>query len=618
MGTRTPEYSSPDFSVLLFGYSADGGAVRVVDLAGGEELPEEILAALTDDSVIKTAHNAAFERICLSRFLGLPLGTYLPPYSWRCTMVWAACLGLPQSLAEVGAVLGLEKRKLEAGGELVRYFCIDGHQPPDDPAGWELFKAYNARDVEAELEIRSALERYPVPGSVWEEWFIDQEINDRGVGIDTVLAASAVKLSEESLSALKERMAALTGLENPASAAQLKGWLAGRGIEAASLGRKEIESLLPSVSGDVREVLELRLKLSRSSVSKYGAMMRSVCADGRARGMFRFCGAGRTGRFSGRLIQLQNLPQNHMDDLHEARELVRRGDFSAVEARYGDVQDVLSQLVRTAFVPRGGDRFFVADFSAIEARVLAWLAGETWRSRVFASGGDIYSASASRMFDVPVEKNGVNAHLRQKGKIAELALGYGGSSGALKQMGAAEMGLTECEIEMLVRTWRENNPDIVRLWRRVGRAAIRAVDCRTEERECGLGFSYMPDFLFITLPSGRRLSYFRPRVCENRFGSPAVSYEGAGQGKAWERTVTYGAKLTENIVQGISRDILCFAMRSLRDERICMHVHDELVIEAGADRSIEEFTEIMGRTPPWAPGLLLKADGYVTEFYKKE
>lgn len=620
---------SPNFEILLFGYSIDSGPVQVVDLACGEHIPKEVLAALEDDSVIKWAFNAAFERVCLSRYLGYPTGKYLDPESWHCSMVWAATMGLPLSLEGVGAVLDLEKQKLTEGKELIKYFCqpclptkANGqrtrNRPFHAPDKWELFKRYNARDVEAEMGIQQKLSKFPVPPQVWEEYDIDQEINDRGVRIDMELVEQAIQMDARSRQELTDAMKRMTALENPNSVQQMKQWLSDNGMETDSLGKKVVAELLKTAPPELAEVLTLRQQLAKSSVRKYQAMEKTVCSDNRARGMFMFYGANRTGRFSGRNIQLQNLPQNHLPDLAEARALVRSGDFDAVELLYEDVPDTLSQLIRTAFIPRDGAQFLVADFSAIEARVIAWFAGETWRQEVFSKGGDIYCASASQMFKVPVEKHGINGHLRQKGKIAELALGYGGSVGALKAMGALEIGLTEEELPQLVDAWRQSNPNIVKFWWAVDRAVMEAVRYKHTTTDYGLTFSCRSGMLFITLPSGRKLAYVKPKVGTNKFGGECITYEGIGSTKKWERLDSYGPKFVENIVQATARDILCYAMRTLRCCSIVMHIHDELVIEADPRMSLDAVCEQMGRTPPWAKGLLLRADGYATPFYKKD
>lgn len=620
---------SPDFEILLFAYSVDGGPVRQIDLACGEKIPPAILAALEDDKVIKWAFNANFERICLSRFLGYPTGDYLEPDSWRCSMVWAAYMGLPLSLEGAGAVLGLEKQKLTEGKDLIKYFCqpctptkSNGQRtrnlPKHAPDKWLAFKRYNIRDVETEMSIQSRLSKYPVPDSVWEEYHLDQEINDRGVGLDMELVRQAIQMDGRSRSELTQAMKELTSLDNPNSVQQMKQWLADNGMETDTLGKKAVADLLKTAPPELQKVLTLRQQLAKSSVKKYQAMETAVCADGRARGMFQFYGANRTGRWAGRIIQMQNLPQNHLDDLSEARELVRTGGFDALEMLYEDVPDTLSQLIRTAFVPQGNRKFIVADFSAIEARVIAWLAGEKWRQDVFAQGKDIYCASASQMFGVPVEKHGVNGHLRQKGKIAELALGYGGSVGALKAMGALEMGLQEDELPALVSAWRQANPKIVQFWWAVDHAVMDAVTRKTTTKTHGIIFSARNGMLFITLPSGRSLAYVKPKIGENRFGGDCITYEGVGGTKKWERIDSYGPKFVENIVQATSRDILCYAMKTLRCCSIVMHIHDEVVIEADRRMSLQAVCDQMGRTPPWANGLQLRADGYETDFYKKD
>ena len=636
---------SPSFEILLFGYSADSGPVQVVDLACGEKIPADVLDALTDDAVTKWAFNASFERVCLSRYLrdlGISLDSFhdkhplsqevarfLNPESWRCSMVWAATMGLPLSLEGVGAVLGLEKQKLTEGKELIKFFCqpcaptkANGqrtrNRPFHAPDKWDAFKRYNLRDVETEMGIQQRLAKFPVPDQVWEEYHIDQEINDRGVRLDMELVHAAIDMDTRSRQELTTAMKRMTSLENPNSVQQMKQWLSDNGMETESLDKKAVAELLKDAPAELREVLSLRQQLAKSSVRKYQAMENTVCSDSRARGMFQFFGAARTGRFSGRNIQLQNLPQNHLPDLAEARALVRAGDFDAVKLLYEDVPDTLSQLIRTAFIPKDGAQFLVADFSAIEARVIAWYAGETWRQKVFEKGGDIYCASASQMFKVPVEKHGINGHLRQKGKIAELALGYGGSVGALKAMGAIEMGLTEDELPPLVDAWRQSNPRIVEFWWAVDRAVMEAVRYKHSTSSYGLTFSCRSGMLFITLPSGRNLAYVKPKVGTNKFGGECITYEGVGATKKWERLDSYGPKFVENIVQATARDILCYAMRTLRCCSIVMHIHDELVIEADPSMSLDAVCEQMGRTPPWATGLLLRADGYATPFYKKD
>ena len=620
---------SPDFEILLFAYSVDGGPVQQIDLACGEKIPSEVLSALEDETVTKWAFNANFERICLSRFLDYPTGDYLEPDSWKCSMVWAAYMGLPLSLEGTGAVLGLEKQKLSDGKDLIKYFCqpcaptkSNGQRTRNLPKHsldkWLAFKRYNIRDVETEMSIQARLSKYPVPNSVWEEYHLDQEINDRGVGLDMELVRQAIQMDGRSRSELTQAMKELTSLDNPNSVQQMKQWLADNGVETDTLGKKAVAELLKTAPPQLQKVLTLRQQLAKSSVKKYQAMETAVCADGRARGMFQFYGANRTGRWAGRIIQMQNLPQNHLDDLSEARGLVRAGNFDALETLYEDVPDTLSQLIRTAFVPQENRKFIVADFSAIEARVIAWLAGEKWRQDVFAAGKDIYCASASHMFGVPVEKHGVNGHLRQKGKIAELALGYGGSVGALKAMGALEMGLSEDELPALVSAWRQANPKIVQFWWAVDRAVMDAVTRKTTTKTHGIVFSARNGMLFITLPSGRSLAYVKPKIGTNKFGGDCITYEGVGGTKKWERLDSYGPKFVENIVQATSRDILCYAMRTLRCCSIVMHIHDEVVIEADRRMSLQAVCDQMGRTPPWAKGLRLRADGYETDFYKKD
>lgn len=636
---------SPAFEILIFGYAVDGGEVQVVDLAQGESIPDEILEALTDESVTKWAFNASFERVCLSRYLsdlGMSLNPFydhhplsrecarfLNPAGWKCSMVWSAYMGLPLSLEGAGAVLKLDSQKMKEGKDLIRYFCIPCKEtksnggrtrnlPQHAPDKWALFKSYNKRDVEVEMAIQERLRNYPVPESVWDEYHLDQEINDRGIAIDRTLAENAIAIDARSRDSLMAALKEKTGLENPNSVIQMIGWLEQHGMKTDSLGKKQVQELLKTAEEPLRSVLLLRQKLAKSSVKKYQAMEMTACADSRARGMFQFYGASRTGRFAGRHIQLQNLPQNHLPDLSEARELVRQGNYEALELLYDSIPDVLSQLIRTAFIPRKGLKFVVSDFSAIEARVLSWLAGETWRSDVFARNGDIYCASASSMFGVPVEKHGINGHLRQKGKIAELALGYGGSVGALKAMGALDMGLSEDELYPLVQSWRSANPHIVDFWWQVDAAVKTAIKEHIPMRAGCIRFLYQSGMLFIRLPSGRRLSYVKPRIGENRFGGESVTYEGIGATKKWERLESYGPKFVENIVQGISRDILCYAMQTLRCCAIVGHVHDELIIECSRDVSVDAICEQMGRTPHWAEGLLLRADGYECEFYQKD
>lgn len=634
---------SPDFEILLFGVSVDGGEVTVYDLASGDTVPEEIIKALSDDSVIKWAYNASFERVCLSVWLrrNYPqhfssysieedtVRNYLDPSSWRCSLVWGAYMGLPLSLEGIGKVLKLENQKMAEGKALIRYFCVPckptkanggrtRNLPEHDPVKWSTFIAYNKRDVETEMAIQQKLSKFPVPDFLWEEYHLDQEINDRGIQLDMVLVEQAIAIDERSREELSAKMQQLTALENPNSVQQMKEWLTKHGLEVDSLDKKAVKELLKTAPPELAEVLELRRQLAKSSVKKYQAMQNAVCADGRARGMFQFYGANRSGRWAGRLIQLQNLPQNHMTHLEDARRLVRAGDYALLSALYDSVPEVLSELIRTAFVPRDGYKFIVSDFSAIEARVLSFLAGESWRLKVFAENGDIYCASASAMFHVPVEKHGQNAHLRQKGKIAELALGYGGSVGALKSMGALEMGLAEEELQPLVDAWRISNPNIVQLWWDVDNAVKTTVRQRLDTETHGIRFRYRSGMLFIVLPSGRQLCYVKPKMGTNKFGGDSVTYEGVGSTKKWERIESYGPKFTENVVQAISRDILMYAMRTLSHCFIVGHVHDELIIECSMDVSLDAVCEQMGRTPPWIEGLNLRADGYETMFYKKD
>ena len=617
--------SSLSFEILLFGYAVDGGGVRVVDLACGEQIPDEVISALSDASVTKWAFNAMFERVCLSNFLG----EWLEPEGWHCTMVWSATLGLPLSLENAGTVLGLEKQKLAEGKDLIRYFCLPcrptkanggrtRNLPEHDPEKWERFKAYNLRDVETEMQIQERLSNFPVSDSIWKEYHLDQEINDRGIGVDMELVRQAIAMDARSRERLTAAMRELTELENPNSVQQMKQWLADHGLETDTLGKKAVAELLKTAPGPLREVLSLRQQLAKSSVKKYTAMENAVCADSRAHGMFQFYGANRTGRFSGRLIQLQNLYKNTMPDLAQARALVRSGNYEALSLLYEDIPDTLSQLIRTAFVPQDGRKLIVADFSAIEARVLAWFAGEKWVLEVFEKGGDIYCETAARMFHCRVEKHGENAELRQKGKQATLSCGYGGSVGALKAMGALEAGMTEEELQPLVDSWREANPNIVRFWWDVDRAVKDCIRQRVPTETHGLHFDYRSAMLFITLPSGRRLAYVKPRIGENQFGGESVTYMGVGGTKKWERLESYGPKFVENIVQGTARDILCYAMQTLKNCSIVAHVHDEIIIEADRRMSVAAVCEQMGRTPPWAKGLKLRADGYECEFYQKD
>ena len=630
---------TPYFDILLFAYSIDGQPVQVVDMANGEEIPENVLATLVDENVIKRAFNVNFERVCLSKYLrkNYPqyfqsysidedtVGDFLNPESWHCSMIHARTLGLPSSLAEVGKVLGIEQQKMTEGKALIKFFCvpydtIDGvpqfHSPTDYPDKWEIFKAYNKRDVEAEMEIDRRLSRFPVPDFLWKEFYLDQEINDRGILVDMQLADKAICLDAEAKEELTTEMQRLTGVENPNSVYQLLGWLETQGYKSDSLGKTQVQELIKTAKEPVKSVLQMRLQLSKSSVKKYTAMKNTACSDNRARGMFSFYGASRTGRWAGRNVQLQNLPQNHLPDLSEARELVKYGSFEDIQMLYDDVPDTLSQLIRTAFIPRQGMKFIVADFSAIEARVIAWLAGEEWRMKAFANGEDIYCASASKIFGVPVVKHGINGHLRQKGKVAELACGYSGSVGAMKAMGGS--GMSDAELKQIVTDWRTASPHIVQLWWDVENAAIKAVRDKTETETHGIHFSYESGFLFIKLLSGRRLAYVKPRIGENRFGGDSITYEGIGTGRKWERLETYSGKLVENIVQATARDLLFYSMQTLSQYFIVGHIHDEMIIECPKDTKLDEICQQMARTPDWAKGLLLRADGYECSFYKKD
>lgn len=634
---------SDDFEILLFGVSVDGGPVEVYDLAQGDSVPDSILRAVADTSVIKWAYNASFERVCLSSYLRRnrpdifsgygnsddSTGDFLDPHGWRCSRIWGAYMGLPLSLDGIGKVLKLTEGKMKEGAALIQYFCRpcrptlsnggrERNLPCHAPDKWRVFVEYNRRDVEVEMAIQRKLSRYPVPDFIWDEYTIDQTINDRGILVDMELVWSAIAFDERTRESLMERLRAITDLENPNSVVQMKGWLQENGLEVDTLGRKAVKALIPETEGDVKDALVLRLQVAKSSVKKYKAMEDTVCRDGRARGCFQFYGASRSGRWAGRHIQLQNLPQNHIGRLSETRGIVRNGDYDMLQILYDDIPDVLSQLIRTAFIPREGTRFIVADFSAIEARVLAFLSGEEWRNEVFRNNGDIYCASASAMFKVPVEKHGVNGHLRQKGKVAELALGYGGGTGALKAMGALEMGIGEDELDGLVKTWRASNPHITDFWWGVDKAAKEAIKTKGMTECRGIRFEYRGAMLFIHLPSGRRLTYVKPRIGENRFGGESITFEGIDQEHKWGKIETYGPKLVENIVQAVSRDILANSMKNLRDMRIVAHVHDELIIEAPLEVSLEEVCSVMGRTPPWIEGLQLRADGYETEFYRKD
>ena len=634
---------SPNAELLLFGYSINNGPVTVIDVAQGEEVPEYILKALTDDNIIKWAYNASFERIFLSVWLkrNYPqyfvsysidedtVSNYLDPSAWRCSLVWGAVMGLPLSLKGIGAVLKLDEQKMSEGSDLIHYFCVPckptksnggrtRNLPEHAPEKWATFVAYNKRDVEVELSIKEKLKNFPVPEFLWDEYHLDQEINDRGIGVDMKLVTNAIAFDERSKGTISSQMKDMTDLENPNSVVQMKAWLAENGMETETLGKKAVAELMKNAPESLAQVLALRQQLAKSSVKKYQAMENAVCDDGRVRGMFQFYGANRTGRWAGRIVQLQNLPQNHMGDLAEARELVRQGDYDSVEMLYDDIPDTLSQLIRTAFIPKPGYKFYVADFSAIEARVIAHLAGEKWRAEVFKNGGDIYCASAEQMFHVPVKKHGVNGHLRQKGKIAELALGYGGSVGALKAMGALEMGLSEDELQPLVDAWRASNPNIVQLWWDVDTAVKTAVSMRTTSETHGIKFVWRSGMLFVYLPSGRRLCYVKPKMGQNKFGGDSITYEGVGSTKKWERLESYGPKFVENIVQAISRDLLMNAMKTLSHCFICGHVHDELIIECKEEVSLDVLCKQMARVPDWMPGILLRADGYITPWYRKD
>ena len=618
---------APGFEVLLFGYSADGGPAKVISLAEGEELPQEIREALLDDTVLKFAFNAQFERVCLEKYLGV----HLAPDAWRCTMVASLYLGLPGSLAQVGAVLGVEKKKLETGKDLIKFFSVPckptktnggrtRNLPEHDREKWEQFITYNARDVETEMEIMDKVARFPVPDFLWKQYTQDQRINDLGIKLDMALVTQAIKCDEESRDRYLKRAQELTGLENPNSPIQLKEWVLSNGVEMETLTKAEVASVMETATGPVKEALELRLLLSKSSVKKYLAMETCRCSDGRAHGLLQFYGANRTGRWAGRLVQVQNLPQNHIPDLAVARNLIKSGCFEAVELLYDSIPDTLSQLIRTAFVPREGCKFMVADFSAIEARVIAWLAGESWRQEVFRNNGDIYCASASQMFGVPVEKHGVNGELRQKGKIAELALGYGGGVGAMISMGAIDMGLAEEELQPIVDSWRQSNPAIVKLWWDVHRCVIKAVKDKQPQTYKCLIFEYQSGMLFIGLPSGRRLAYAKPSVYRNDYDRDEIAYMGVDATKKWGKINSYGPKFVENIIQAMSRDILAEAMERLEAAGydIVMHVHDEAVIEAPRDAVLDDACRIMSKTPDWTPGLILNAAGYECEFYQKD
>jgi DNA polymerase len=619
---------SPAFEILLFAYSFDGGETQIIDLAQGEKLPAEVEEAIFDVSVTKTAYNANFERTCLSKYFG----RYIPPESWHCSAVQAAMLALPRSLEDVGRVLGLDEQKMKEGRELIRYFCVPckptkanggrtRNLPCHAPEKWELFKTYCKRDVDVEKAIRRKLHNFPIPESEMELYRLDQRINDRGVLVDMGLVEQAIACERLHKEVVTKRAYELTGLENPNSVAQLKGWLGDMGMEAESLSKKAVAEMIAETDGEVEELLRLRLLMAKTSVKKYEAMERSVCSDGRVHGLLQFYGANRTGRFAGRLVQIQNLPQNHLPDLELARELVKQGRFEDIELLYDSTPNVLSELIRTAFIPKPGCRFVVADFSAIEARVMGWLSGEEWVLDVFCGDGKLYEMTASRMFGIPMAEIGKGSPERAKGKVASLACQYGGSTGALVSMGALDMGLTEEELPPLVAAWRKANPHMVQFWWDVDAAAVKAV---TEKQKTKVGriiFEYKSCILFITLPSGRKLSYVKPRMAVNKFGRDGLTYEGISENKKWSRIETYGPKLVENIVQGTARDLLAEAM--LRVEKkgypIVMHCHDEIIAEVPEGiGSVDEMCEIMAVQPEWAEGLPLRADGYSCSFYQKQ
>ena len=618
---------SPAFEILLFAYSFDGGETQIIDLAQGEKLPAEVEDAIFDVSVTKTAYNANFERTCLSKHFG----RYIPPESWHCSAVQAAMLALPRSLEDVGRVLGLDEQKMKEGKELIRYFCVPckptkanggriRNLPRHAPEKWELFKTYCKRDVDVEKSIRRKLHNFPIPESEMELYRLDQRINDRGVLVDMGLVRNAVSCEHLHKEVVTKRAYELTGLENPNSVAQLKGWLGDMGMEAESLSKKAVAEMIAETDGEVEELLRLRLLMAKTSVKKYEAMERSVCSDGRVHGMLMFCGANRTARWSGKIVQIQNLPKNYLPDLELARDLVKQGRFEDIELLYDSTPNVLSELIRTAFIPKPGCRFVVADFSAIEARVLAWLSGEQWRLDVFTSHGKIYEASASSMFHVPMEEITKTSPLRQKGKLAELGLGFGGAAGALISMGALDMGLTEEELPPLVAAWRKANPHITQFWWDVDAAAIKAVREKQKTKVGKIIFEYKSGILFITLPSGRKLSYVKPRMAVNKFGRDGLTYEGISENKKWSRIETYGPKLVENIVQGTARDLLAEAMLRVEEKGypIVMHCHDEIIAEMPEGTgSVDEMCEVMAVQPEWAEGLPLRADGYQCSFYQK-
>jgi len=620
--------ASPSFEILLFAYAYDDNVVQIVDLASGEQIPGEVIKDLTEDSMIKTAFNAQFERTCLASYLKQSLSAV----GWQCTAVQAAMLGLPLSLDGVAQVLGLAQQKMREGKDLIRYFSIPCKEtklnggrtrnlPGQAPEKWELFKTYCIRDVEVERAIRMKIKSYPISQNEQKLYILDQQINDRGVLIDKTLVEQAIACDKLNKDETFSAAQVLTGLDNPNSVAQLKEWLLENGVEVESLSKKAVADLAKESDGEVERLLNLRLQLAKTSIKKYEAMERAVCPDGRVRGLLQFYGANRTGRWAGRLVQVQNLPQNHLMDLTLARNMVRSGRFDDLELLFESVPNLLSELIRTAFVPRPNHRFIVADFSAIEARVIAWLAGEKWRMDVFATHGKIYEASASQMFKVPIEEVTKGSPLRQKGKISELALGYGGSVGALIAMGALDMGVAEEELHPLVMAWRTANPNITRLWWEIDRVAIKAVKEKSPGAVGRIHFQFISGILFVTLPSGRKLSYIKPRIEINKFGREGITYEGIGVGKHWCRIDTYGPKLVENIVQATARDLLAAAMLSVdrAGYQIVMHVHDEIIVEAPTEQgSIEELCDLMSIAPSWAEGLPLRADGYECEYYRKD
>ncbi|WP_323067073.1 DNA polymerase [Limosilactobacillus reuteri] len=618
---------SDDFELLLFGYATDFGPVKVVDLTQGEKIPPQIIEALDNPDIIKSAFNAQFERVCLSRYIG----RRLKPAGWHCSRVWSATLGLPLSLRDVGSVLGLPRQKITAGKELVRYFCTPckptkanqnrtRNFPYHAPDKWQQFKQYNQRDVEVEMEITQKLERFPVLQNEWENYWMDQDINDRGIRIDQQLVNNAIKCQSVFHDKYLQTAKNITGLANPNSPLQLKDWLHQQGVKTDSLSKASVTQLLQTTTGKVHQVLALRQLLSKSSVKKYQAMQKAMCQDGRVHGLLQFYGANRTGRWAGRLVQIQNLPRNSMPDLEEARELVKQGNVPALAMLYDSVPDVLSQLIRTAFIPSKNHHFYVADFSAVEARVIAWLSNEKWRQDAFAKNEDIYCASASQMFGVPVVKHGINGELRQKGKIAELALGYGGSIGALKAMGATKLGLTDDELPPLVQMWRNASPHIVQFWWDVDKAAKECIKTHLPQTTHEMKFIYRSGCMFLRLRSGRYLCYPQPKIGINRFGSESITFMGINTVKKWDRIETYGAKLVENIVQATSRDLLAEAMRRLEatGNTVVMHIHDEAVIDAPFNRSLDTTVQLMTKVPDWANGLILNAAGFVSDFYKKD